>query len=172
MFMFMSISGPRNQGGITAWELGSHGVPHAYIVDNAGGHLMQQVMVDLAIVGTDRTAANGDVRNKIGTYLKAPAAHDNQIPFYVALPSSTIDWSIHDGVEIPIEERPAAEVTTVQGKASDGKVVTIEITPAFSDINNPAFDVTPGRLITGLITGTGNLAEARLGLPGSFQSAT
>lgn len=169
VYVYADETRPRNQGGITAWELGSHGVPHAYIVDNAGGHLMQHGMVDLVIVGTDRTAANGDVCNKIGTYLKALAAHDNQIPFYVALPSSTIDWSVHDGMsEIPIEERPAAEVTTVQGKASDGEVVTIEITPAFSDINNPAFDVTPGRLITGLITERGICDASASGLAGLF----
>ena len=169
IYVYADETRPRNQGGITAWELGSHGVPHAYIVDNAGGHLMQHGMVDLVIVGTDRTAANGDVCNKIGTYLKALAAHDNNIPFYVALPSSTIDWSVHDGVsEIPIEERPVEEVTRVQGLGQDGRIATIGITPPFSDISNPAFDVTPGRLITGLITERGICDASSDGLAGLF----
>ncbi len=169
IYVYADETRPRNQGGITAWELGSHGVPHAYIVDNAGGHLMQHGMVDLVIVGTDRTAANGDVCNKIGTYLKALAAHDNNIPFYVALPSSTIDWSVHDGVsEIPIEERPVEEVTRVQGLGQDGRIATIGVTPPFSDISNPAFDVTPGRLITGLITERGICDASTDGLAGLF----
>ena len=156
IYVYADETRPRNQGGITAWELGSHGIPHAYIVDNAGGHLMQHGLVDLVIVGTDRTTANGDVCNKIGTYLKALAACDNNVPFYVALPSSTIDWSVHDGVsEIPIEERPAEEVSRVQGLGECGEVSTVGVAPPFSDIRNPAFDVTPGRLITGLITERG-----------------
>jgi len=130
---------------------------------------MQHGMIDLVIVGTDRTAANGDVCNKIGTYLKALAANDNGVPFYVALPSSTIDWSIHNGVlEIPIEERPKEEVSTVQGKLQDGQIATIGITPAFSEICNPAFDVTPGRLITGLITERGICEASTAGLAGLF----
>ena len=169
IYVYADETRPRNQGGITAWELGSHGVPHAYIVDNAGGYLMQHGMVDLVIVGTDRTAANGDVCNKIGTYLKALAAHDNNIPFYVALPSSTIDWSVNDGVsEIPIEERPVEEVTRVQGLGQDGRIATIGVTPPFSDISNPAFDVTPGRLITGLITERGICDASTNGLAGLF----
>ena len=148
---------PRNQGAnLTAWELGQHGVPHHVIVDNAGGHLMQQGLVDLCIVGTDRTAANGDVCNKIGTYLKALAAQDNHIPFYVALPGSTIDWTIEDGLhEIPIEERNGDEVTHLQGKDSHGELCKIQLTPDGSRAANPAFDVTPARLVTGLITERG-----------------
>lgn len=164
---------PRNQGALTAWELGSHGVPHTYIVDNAGGHLMQHGEVDLVIVGTDRTTRSGDVCNKIGTYLKALAAFDNNIPFYVALPSPTIDWTVSDGVrEIPIEERNEDEVRTQLGRSSDAELVasstpiakqsagkvslaTIAIPPESSSVGNPAFDVTPARLITGLITERG-----------------
>jgi len=148
---------PRNQGAnLTAWELGKHGVPHHVIVDNAGGHFMQQGLVDLCIVGTDRTTASGDVCNKIGTYLKALAAYDNLIPFYVALPGSTIDWTIQDGLrEIPIEERNAVEVTHLQGKDSHGELCEIQLTPDESCAANPAFDVTPARLITGLITERG-----------------
>jgi len=173
VYVYADETRPRNQGGITAWELGSHGISHAYIVDNAGGHLMQHGLVDLVIVGTDRTAANGDVCNKIGTYLKALAAHDNKVPFYVALPSSTIDWSVRDGVaEIPIEERSAEEVTTLQGKAKDGELATICITPSFSEICNPAFDVTPGRLITGLITERGICAASASGLTSLFPERT
>lgn len=147
---------PRNQGAITAWELGSHGVPHKYIVDNAGGHLMQHGLVDMVIVGTDRTTRRGDVCNKIGTYLKALAAHDNGVPFYVALPSPTIDWTVDDGVvEIPIEERNAFETTHVQGKEADGSIDTVQVTPDGTEGGNPAFDVTPNRLVTGLITERG-----------------
>jgi methylthioribose-1-phosphate isomerase len=119
---------PRNQGAaLTAWELGSHGVPHTIVADNAGGHLMQRGDVDLVIVGTDRTTRSGDVANKIGTYLKALAAHDNGVPFYVALPHSTIDWAVGAGSEIPIEERPGEEVTHVTGRAADGKIVTVQV---------------------------------------------
>ena len=148
---------PRNQGAfLTAYELGKHGVPHTVISDNAGGHLMQHGQVDLAIVGTDRVTSQGDVANKIGTYLKALAAHDNNVPFWVATPSSTIDWTLEDGVaDIPIEERDAAEVTTVSGRGLDGHVATVRLVPTSSPAANPAFDVTPARLVTGLITERG-----------------
>ena len=147
---------PRNQGAsLTAWELGRHGVPLTVIADNAGGHLMQEGRVDMCIVGTDRTTAAGDVCNKIGTYLKALAAHDNNVPFYVALPSPTIDWTLENGRDIPIEERSADEVTKIQGKTAAGEVVTVEIVPDGAKGGNPAFDVTPARLVTGLITERG-----------------
>ena len=161
---------PRNQGAaLTAWELGKHGVPHTVISDNAGGHLMQHGRVDLAIVGTDRVTRTGDVANKIGTYLKALAAHDNGIPFWVASPSSTIDWTVSDGVaEIPIEERDPAEVTTVTGRGLDGKVATVRVTPTSSPAANPAFDVTPARLVTGFITERGRCDATAAGLAGMF----
>jgi methylthioribose-1-phosphate isomerase len=154
---------PRNQGAsLTAWELAHHGAPHTLIVDNAGGHLMQHGLVDMVIVGTDRTTANGDVCNKIGTYLKALAARDNSVPFYVALPSPTIDWTVHDGVkEIPIEERSADEVNFIQGRRDDGSITRVRIAPEGGRAANPAFDVTPARLVTGLITERG-VAEASL----------
>ncbi len=157
---------PRNQGAsLTAWELGRHGVPHTVIVDNAGGHLMQHGRVDMCIVGTDRVTARGDVCNKIGTYLKALAAADNRVPFYVALPSPTIDWTIDDGVrEIPIEEREATEVTRMAGRAADGRVVEVEITAPGSAAANFAFDVTPARLVTGLVTERGVAPASREGL--------
>lgn len=159
--VYVDETRPRNQGAqLTAWELNGHGVPHTLIVDNAGGHLMQHGDIDMVIVGTDRTTANGDVCNKIGTYLKALAAKDNNVPFYVALPSPTIDWTVHDGVrEIPIEERSADEVTFVQGRGPDGSIATVRVSPDGSPAANPAFDVTPARLITGLITERG-IAEA------------
>ena len=151
---------PRNQGdALTAWELGRHGVPHHVIVDNAGGHLMQRGEVDLVLTGTDRTAANGDVCNKIGTYLKALAAHDNGVPFYVALPSSTLDFSLADGRAIPIEERAGSEVSHVSGRDDAGAVRTVQLTPDGTPLANPAFDVTPARLVSGLITERG-LVEA------------
>ncbi len=161
---------PRNQGALlTAFELGSHGVPHTVIADNAGGHLMQHGEVDLVIVGTDRTTRTGDVANKIGTYLKALAAHDNGVPFWVAVPSSTIDWSVADGVkEIPIEERAATEVTTITGRAMDGAIATIRVAPGTSPAANPAFDVTPARLVTGLVTERGRCAATAAGLLGLF----
>jgi len=160
---------PRNQGALTAWELGSHGIPHTYITDNAGGHLMQHGLVDLVLVGTDRTTRQGDVCNKIGTYLKALAAADNGVPFYVALPSSTIDWTVADGVaEIPIEERPEVEVTDIQGRTQDGGIGTLRVPPVGTPGGNPAFDVTPGRLVTGLITERGICAATRDGLVGLF----
>ena len=148
---------PLNQGmHLTAWELGQHGVKHTVIADNVGGHLMQHGMVDLAIVGTDRTTASGDVCNKIGTYLKALAAKDNDVPFYVALPSPTIDWTLHDGVkDIPIEQRDGAELSHISGRLPDGKVVQIDISPPGSAMANFAFDVTPAHLVTGLITERG-----------------
>jgi methylthioribose-1-phosphate isomerase len=161
---------PRNQGAsLTAFELGSHGVDHTIIVDNAGGHLMQHGKVDLCIVGTDRTAGSGDVGNKIGTYLKALAAHDNQVPFYVALPHSTIDWEITDGVaEIPIEERDGTEVTSLSGRGPDGQVVTVDIAAPGSPAANYAFDVTPARLVTGLITDRGVCEASSEGLRSLF----
>ncbi|MDX1741805.1 MAG: S-methyl-5-thioribose-1-phosphate isomerase, partial [Rhodothermales bacterium] len=150
---------PRNQGArLTAWELGQHGVPHTVVVDNAGGHLMQRGKVDLVIVGSDRTTRTGDVANKIGTYLKALAARDTGVPFYVALPSSSIDWSLDDGSEIPIEERDADEVRYVRGSLA-GETAEVLITPTHSGAANYAFDVTPSRLVTGLITERG-LCEA------------
>lgn len=156
---------PRNQGAsLTAYELGSHGVPHTIIVDNAGGHLMQSGKVDICIVGTDRVAANGDVANKIGTYLKALAAKDNNVPFYVALPHSTIDWTLDEGRNIPIEERSADEVLKMPGRLPDGSVVTVEIAAPGSPAGNPAFDVTPARLVTGFITERGIAPASREGL--------
>jgi len=147
---------PRNQGAMTAWELESHGISNTYITDNAGGHLMQKGLVDMVIVGTDRTTAQGDVCNKIGTYLKALAAHDNNVPFYVALPSPTIDWTISDGVaEIPIEERAAREVTHIFGHHEKNSIEEIRVTSEGVSGGNPAFDVTPNRLVTGLITERG-----------------
>ncbi len=161
---------PRNQGAfLTAWELGKHGVPHTVISDNAGGHLMQHGQVDLAIVGTDRVTRSGDVANKIGTYLKALAARDNGVPFWVSTPSSTIDWTVSDGMtEIPIEERDASEVTTIQGRGLDGQVTTVRIAPSSSPAANPAFDVTPSRLVTGLITERGRCDASAEGLRALF----
>jgi len=161
---------PRNQGAaLTAFELGSHGIPHTIIVDNVGGHLMQHGLVDLCIVGTDRTTASGDVANKIGTYLKALAAWDNGVPFYVALPQTTIDWTLDDGVAgIPIEERSGEEVTRMSGRAADGSVVQVEIAAPGSPAANYAFDVTPARLITGLITDRGICDASAEGLAGLF----
>jgi methylthioribose-1-phosphate isomerase len=161
---------PRNQGAsLTAWELGHHGVPHTVIADNAGGHLMQHGMVDLVIVGTDRTSANGDVCNKIGTYLKALAADDNGVPFYVALPSSTIDFGIDDGIaEIPIEQRAASEVSVMTGRTADGRIESVRILPDGSPVSNYAFDVTPARLVTGLITERGVLRAGRAALAEAF----
>lgn len=160
---------PRNQGALTSWELGCHGIDHQYISDNAGGHLMQHGQVDLVITGTDRTTRRGDVCNKIGTYLKALAAHDNNVPFYVALPSSTIDWTVDDGVaEIPIEERGQDEITHVQGRLADGSVGTVQVTPDGTTGGNPAFDVTPNRLVTGLITERGVCEASAAGLAALF----
>ncbi len=157
---------PRNQGAsLTAYELGSHGVSHAIIADNVGGHLMQHGQVDLCIVGTDRTTADGDVCNKIGTYLKALAAHDNGVPFYVTLPYTTIDWTVRDGVkEIPIEQRAQEEVTQMTGRTKDGEVVTVDIAAPGSPAANYAFDVTPARLVTALVTERGVAEASRDGL--------
>ncbi len=156
---------PRGQGAaLTAWELGQHGVPHTVIADNAGGHLMQKGQVDLCIVGSDRVAANGDVCNKIGTYLKALAAKDNHVPFCAALPFSTIDWSLKKGSDIPIEERSALEVTTATGMTADGRIETVRLTPEGSRAANPAFDVTPAHLVTGIITERGVCAASAKGL--------
>jgi methylthioribose-1-phosphate isomerase len=157
---------PRNQGAaLTAWELNQQGIPHTVIVDNAGGHLMQHGQVDLCIVGTDRTTARGDVCNKIGTYLKALAAHDNGVPFYVALPTSTIDWTVNDGVaEIPIEQRAQAEVTLMRGKTAAGEITEVQVTPDGSPACNYGFDVTPARLVTALITEKGVFPASEAGM--------
>ena len=156
---------PRNQGaGLTAWELGGHGVAHTVIVDNAGGHVMQQGGVDMLITGTDRTTAGGDVCNKIGTYLKALAARDNDVPFYVGLPGPTIDWSLTDGRDIPIEQRSAEEVTHITGQTASGAIESVRVTPKDSPAANYAFDVTPARLVTGLITERGVCAASQRGL--------
>jgi methylthioribose-1-phosphate isomerase len=145
---------PRNQGAsLTAWELGKHGVPHSLIVDNLGGHLMQHNRVDLCLVGTDRTTRTGDVCNKVGTYLKALAAFDNNLPFYVCLPSTSIDWTIHDGLkQVPIEQRDGSEVSQVMGRLPSGEIGHVTITTDGTEVANYAFDVTPARLVTGLIT--------------------
>src|ERR1700689_1661303 len=168
--VFADETRPRNQGAsLTAWELGQHGVPHTVIADNTGGHLMQHGMVALLIVGTARVTANGDVCNKIGTYLKALAARDNNVPFYVALPSPTIDFTVADGVaEIPIEERSADEVATMTGRTADGRIETVRIVPDGSAVANYGFDVTPARLVTGLITERGVIAASRAALARAF----
>ena len=163
---------PRNQGArLTAWELAEHGVPHTVIADNTGGHLMQHGQVDLVITGADRVTRNGDVANKIGTYLKALAAHDNQIPFYVALPSSTLDWSLSDGLtQIPIEQRPGEELSLVEGIDSSGRLTQVQLLPDRSPIANYAFDVTPARLVTGLITEFGICSATTEGIESLFKS--
>ncbi len=160
---------PRNQGArLTAWELGQHGVPHSVIADNVGGHLMQHGLVDMVIVGSDRTTYTGDVANKIGTYLKALAAADNDVPFYVALPSSTFDWKRRDGVaEIPIEQRDATEVRTING-LHEGEIVSVLLTPEESPAVNYAFDVTPAHLVTGLITERGVCEASEEGVLGLY----
>ena len=161
---------PRNQGAsLTAWELLEHGVPHTVIADNSGGHLMRTGAVDLCITGSDRTTGHGDVCNKIGTYLKALAARDNEVPFYVALPYSTIDWSITDALaEIPIEERDPREVSHVAGLGADGEIHEVSIVPAGSPVANPAFDITPARLVSGLVTERGICEASREGLLGLY----
>ena len=168
--VFVDETRPRNQGAaLTAFELNGHGVPHTVISDNAGGHLMQHGRVDLCIVGSDRTTASGDVCNKIGTYLKALAARDNGVPFYAALPFSTIDWTLDDGVAgIPIEERDAREVTHMTGRLPDGGFATVEVVSPGSAVANPAFDVTPARLVTGLITERGIARADAEGLFGLY----
>jgi methylthioribose-1-phosphate isomerase len=164
---------PRNQGAsLTAWELDKHGVPYTVVADNVGGHLMQHRMVDVCLVGSDRTTASGDVCNKIGTYLKALAARENGIPFYVGLPSPTIDWNADDGVlDIPIEERDPSELSTVTGLTKEGDVVAVSILPANSPVANYAFDVTPARYVTGLITENGVCEASREGLRSLFPEA-
>jgi methylthioribose-1-phosphate isomerase len=168
--VFVDETRPRNQGAsLTAFELGQHGVPHTIIADNAGGHLMQHGKVDLCIVGADRVTARGDAANKIGTYLKALAAKANNVPFYVALPHTTIDWTIRDGLEeIEIEERDAGEVTHMTGRLDNGEVARIAITPPGSPAANPAFDVTPAELVTGLITDRGVCAATSEALAAMF----
>jgi len=167
--VYVDETRPRNQGAsLTAWEFVNQGAPHTVVVDNAGGHLMSHGLVDMVIVGTDRTTANGDVCNKIGTYLKALAARDNGVPFYVALPSPTIDWTVRDGKDIPIEERSANEVHFVQGLGDDGKIARVRISPEGSPAANPAFDVTPARLVTGLITERGVARASPEGLKALF----
>jgi methylthioribose-1-phosphate isomerase len=164
--VYVDETRPRSQGAfLTAFELGAHGVPYTVIADNTGGHLMQHGRVDLCLVGSDRTTATGDVANKVGTYLKALAAHDNGVPFYAALPTSTIDWALHDGVrEIPIEERSARELTHVRGRAAGGELVDVEVVAPGSAVANPGFDVTPARLVTGIITERGVAHASREGL--------
>lgn len=160
---------PRNQGaGLTAWELAQHGVSHTVVADNAGGHLMQRGLVDLCLVGTDRTTASGDVANKIGTYLKALAARDNGVPFWVAAPSSSIDWALEDGAAIPIEERDGDEVSWVAGRGEDGSETRVRVVPVGSPVANPAFDVTPARLVTGIVTERGLADATRDGLARLF----
>lgn len=167
--VYVDETRPRNQGAITAWELGAHGIPHTYITDNAGGHMMQHGMIDLVIVGTDRTTSHGDVCNKIGTYLKALAAFDNNVPFFVALPSSTIDWTLKNGLaEIPIEDRPDQEVTHILGRTPSNEIQPVQVTPDGTPGGNPAFDVTPARLVTGLITERGVATASEQGLAALF----
>jgi len=164
--VYVDETRPRNQGAyLTAWEMVAHGVPHTLVVDNAGGHLMQRGAIDMVLVGTDRTTASGDVCNKIGTYLKALAAADNDVPFYVALPTSTIDWTVTDGLaEIPIEERSGDEVSLVWGKTADGAIARVRVSPDGTPAANPAFDVTPARLVTALITERGIVPASPEGL--------
>jgi methylthioribose-1-phosphate isomerase len=168
--IFVDETRPRNQGAsLTAWELGHQGVPHTVIADNTGGHLMQHGLVDLVIVGADRVTAQGDVCNKIGTYLKALAAIDNGVPFYAAVPSSTIDFAVRDGIkEIPVEQRGAEEVATMTGIASDGRIETIRVVPEGTAVANYAFDVTPARMVSGLITERGIVAAEHSALAAAF----
>jgi methylthioribose-1-phosphate isomerase len=167
--VFADETRPRNQGAsLTAWELGEEGIPHTVVVDNAGGHLMQRGLVDLCIVGTDRTTRTGDVCNKVGTYLKALAARDNRVPFFVAAPGPSIDWTLSDGKDIPIETRAPAEVTTISGITEDGRLETVRLTPAASPARNDAFDVTPPHLVSGLITERGVCQASERGLARLF----
>ena len=161
--VWVSETRPRNQGAaLTAWELAQHGVPHTVITDNAGGHLMQQGLVELVIVGADRVTSKGDVCNKIGTYLKALAAFDNHIPFFAAVPTPTIDWHITEASDIEIEHRHGDEVAYLQGLGADGSVQSVRVIPQESSAANPAFDVTPARLVTGIITEQGVFAPSAL----------
>jgi methylthioribose-1-phosphate isomerase len=167
--VFADETRPRNQGAaLTAWELGQHGVPHTVIPDNTGGHLMQRGRIDIVMVGTDRVAANGDVCNKIGTYLKALAAKDNGLPFYIGAPSPSIDFAAPDGDAIPIEQRGGDEVALISGRTADGRMETVRIVPDGSPVANYGFDVTPARLVTGLITERGVLAATREALVEAF----
>jgi len=168
--VFVDETRPRNQGAsLTAFELGQHGVPHTIVADNAGGHLMQHGRVDLAIVGADRITARGDAANKIGTYLKALAARANGVPFYVAAPHTSIDWTIRDGLsEIEIEERDPGEVTHIVGRLEDGRIVRVALTPPYAKALNPAFDVTPAALIDGIITDRGLCPASEAGLAARF----
>ena len=169
LHVWVSETRPRNQGsGLTAFELAEHGVPHTVVADNAAGHLLQRGRVDLCLVGTDRTTAAGDVCNKIGTYLKALAARESGVPFYVAAPSSSIDWGLRDGAAIPIEERSARELAWVAGRASDGRIVEVRVQPEASPAANPAFDVTPARLVTALVTERGVCPASAEGLLALF----
>jgi len=169
LHVYVDETRPRNQGAaLTAWELGCHGVPHTVIADNTGGHLMQRGMVDLVIVGTDRVTAAGDVCNKIGTYLKALAAHDNGVPFYVALPSPTIDFTLSNGFDIPIEQRGPEELAFVSGRTAGGLIETVQVVPDGSPVANYAFDVTPARLVRGLITERGVIPATSVALAQAF----
>jgi methylthioribose-1-phosphate isomerase len=166
--VWVSETRPRGQGVLTAWELGEAGVPHRVIADNAAGHLLQRGLVDVCLVGTDRTTAAGDVGNKIGTYLKALAAREHGVPFYACVPSSSIDWTLRRGTDIPIEERDPDEVRVVTGLADDGQVRHVRVVPGSSAAANPAFDVTPGHLVTGLITERGVCPATAAGLAALF----
>jgi methylthioribose-1-phosphate isomerase len=170
LHVYVDETRPRNQGAaLTAWELGQHGVSHTVIADNTGGHLMQHGLVDMVIVGADRVTARGDVCNKIGTYLKALAAHDNRVPFYAAVPSPTLDFSVSDGLsEIPIEQRDGDEVATMSGITDNGRIETVRLVPKTSAVANYAFDVTPARLVSGLITERGIVAPGREALAAAF----
>jgi len=163
---------PRNQGLLTAWELAQHGIPHTVIADNAGGHLLQRGQVDVCIVGTDRTTRTGEVCNKIGTYLKALAAHAAGVPFYVAAPSPSIDWTIADGGDIPIEERSGDEVRFISGRGERGAITRVEVVPVTTQVANPAFDVTPAHLVTGIITERGTATPAGLAMLFADRSGT
>lgn len=166
--VWVSETRPRSQGWLTAWELGRAGVAHTAIADNAAGHLIQRGQVDVVIVGTDRTTRSGDVANKVGTYLKALAARESRVPFYVAAPSSSIDWDAHDGRAIAIEERPGEEVAFVEGRGPGGRTTRLQAAPEGTDVANPAFDLTPAALVTGLITERGVCAASEEGLVGLF----
>lgn len=173
MHVWVSETRPRNQGAsLTAWELQQHGVSHTVIVDNAAGYYLRKSAVDMILVGADRVTANGDVANKIGTYLKAIAAHDNGVPFYVAVPSPSIDWTIADGADIVIEERSSLEVTQLHGRSRDSQLIAVQVTPAGSPAANPGFDVTPARLVTAIITEQGVCAANKSGLRSLFPQAS